>query len=142
MPITLQIKKVVASAIRVAISYEKLTNRKLGITGEVGEVLVCSHKKLKEKGLKLSSNPILAGYDAIDKNGKQYQIKAKQSDRGSLSRFSNHKFDVVIVAVFDTNYKIKELWRASYKKLEPLIAGHKRRNPSLPEFKRVAKEIL
>ena len=55
---------IVKSAIDVALDYEAATNgkRKLGITGEVGEVLVCY-----QVGLELVLNSLLAGSDAVDK---------------------------------------------------------------------------
>lgn len=145
IPITSKIKKVVIDVIRIAILYEKLTGRKLGITGEVGEILVCSHKKFKPLGLKLLSDPISAGYDAVDKRGNCYQIKARRGGKTNaarLSRFSNHKFHFAVLAIFDKNYKIKELWQVSYKKLLPIIQKCTHRNPSLGQFKRAAKQIL
>lgn len=139
--ITKQILKACHSAIRVAIEYEKLTKRKLGITGEIGEVLVCNHGQLKSLGLKLLSNPISAGFDAIDKKGMRYQIKATRNELGRLSKFAVHEFDFAILAIFSERYEIKELWKASYKMLKPQIARHQRRNPSVREFKNIAKKI-
>jgi len=67
----------VKSAIDVALEYEAATSgkRKLGITGEVGEVLVC-HKL----GLKLVLDSRSEGFDALDKNGLRVQIKTRRSE--------------------------------------------------------------
>ncbi|GAH21961.1 unnamed protein product [marine sediment metagenome] len=126
------------SAAQVAVDYERLTGRKLGITGEVGEVLACD-----KLGLKLLADPISAGYDAIDKDNKRYQIKTRrvEHNRGRLSRFSKHEFDYAILVVLNAKYEIMELWQADFRKIKPLIDRQKRRNPSMVEFKRLAERI-
>ena len=138
IPITSKIKKIISTASKVAIEYEKLTGRKLGITGEIGEVLVCDKLKLK-----LLANPLSAGYDAIDKICKRYQIKTRRVEHGRsrIGRFSKYAFDYAILAILDRNYKILELWRAEFEKLKPILDRQRRRNPSLREFKKVSKRI-
>src|SRR3989338_10721689 len=99
LKITPDIKRIVGQAIKVALTYEKLTGRKLGITGEIGEVLVCAHPKLKKYGLKLIANPLSAGADAIGRHGKLVQIKAKRPGDwrrrylGRISKFADHNFN-------------------------------------------------
>ena len=128
----------IRQAIKIAVEYEKLTGRKLGITGEVAEVLVC-----KKLNLKLSADPLCAGYDAVDRRGKKYQIKSKRVLRqeGRLGSFSKHRFDYAILALLDKNYKVYEIWKAPYSKIKPIIARNKRHNPSVKKFKSVAKKI-
>ncbi|MDO8558509.1 MAG: hypothetical protein Q7S09_04995 [bacterium] len=131
--------RAVKKAVSAELEYEKLTGRKLGITGEVGELLTC--QKLK---LNLVANPLIAGYDAIDKKGRRYQIKTRHghSDRGRTSRFSEHDFDYAVLVILDKKYKVSGLWQTTYKKLRPVLKRLKRRNPSLREFKRISKELL
>ena len=126
---------VLKPAIAAALAYEEATKgrRKLGITGEVGELLACH-----QLGFKLTLNPRSEGFDAIDKDGLRVQIKTRRSEsrglpRGSsrTSRFSKHEFD----------YQLYEIWRADYEKLRPVIESQKRRNPSLSSFKRIAKRL-
>jgi len=133
------VKKVVGVVIQSAINYGKVTGRKLGITGEIGEVLVCDKLKFK-----LLADPITSGYDAVDNKGKKYQIKTRRgnSNKGRVGRFSNHKFDYAILAILDEGYKLKELYQVPFKKLEPVLRKHLRRNPSLLEFKKVADKIV
>src|SRR3989338_4701641 len=106
--ITPAIWQTVRKVVSVALKYEKLTGRNLGITGEVGELLVC--QKLK---LKLSADPLTAGYDAVDKNRKRYQIKTRRAhnDRGRISSFSKHGFDYAVLITLGKNYKISGLWQ-------------------------------
>ena len=137
--ITPNIKKVVVDAIKIAIDYEKLTGRKLGITGEIGEILTCD-----KLGLKLLANPISSGYDAIGKNNKKkYQIKTRRGDsnKGRISRFSKHPFDYAILTILKSNYDIRGLWQVSFPKLKPILDRCKRRNPSVTKFKSLAKKI-
>ena len=140
----------IKSAIKVALEYEKKTsgNRKLGITGEVGEILVCYHAR-KTLGLKLVLNPRSEGFDAIDKNGLRVQIKTRRSeshglpgDRGRTGSFSKHPFDYALLCLLDSNYQLREVWRADYDKLNPIIKRLKRRNPTLSSFKKKGKPIF
>jgi hypothetical protein len=133
-------------AIKIALDYEKAMNgkRNLGITGEVGEVLVCDQLKLK---LVLDSRS--EGFDAIDKDGKHVQIKTRRSESGELPRnagrtgsFSKHPFNYAVLALLDHNYQLCEIWRANYTKLKPIIEKQKRRSPSLSSFKNIEGEPI
>jgi len=136
----------IKSAIDVALEYEAATNgkRKLGITGEVGELLVCH-----QLGLKLVLDSRSEGFDAVDKDGLRVQIKTRRSeseglprDAGRTSRFSKHEFDYALLALLDHKYQLCEIWRADYNKLKPIIEGQKRRSPNLSSFKRVGERIF
>ncbi len=134
------IMEAVADAIRVAITYEQLTGRKLGITGEVAEVLVA-----KALGLSLLADSINTGYDAEDEKGQTYQIKATRKIKnlhiGRIGTIANHPFDVLVVALMDASYVIKELYSLSYAIAEPLAARHGRRNPTIREVINAGKRI-
>src|SRR3989338_4019838 len=136
--ITDKIYTITLEAARVAVKYEKLTGRKLGITGEIGEILTCKNQELK-----LSLNPLTAGYDAIDSGGNRYQIKSRRTNhrRGSIGSFSQHSFDYAILAILDPNYKISELRKTSYEKLKPFLDKYQRRNPKFNDFIRVSEVI-
>ena len=133
-------------AIRTGLSYERETHgkRKLGITGEVGELLACKQLRLK---LVLDSRS--QGFDAIDRDGLHVQIKTRRSEseglprgEGRTSRFSKHNFDYALLVLLDHNYKLCEIWRADYNKLKPIIEKQRRRDPSLSRFKKVGERIF
>jgi len=134
LKITPKILKVVNEAIESAIQYEKITGRKLGITGEIAEVLI-SYRL----GLELLIDPINPGFDAVH-NGRTYQIKSKRSNslNGRMSRFSEHACDYVILGIFDPKYKLTYLYKVPYNKVLPLIVNEKRRNPPLRRFIEIA----
>jgi hypothetical protein len=138
MLITPKIKKIISEASKIALDYEKLTGRKLGITGEVGEVLACDKLKLQ-----LSTDNLSAGYDAMDNKGKKYQIKTRRLERGKgrLGHFSKHKFDYAVLVLLDEDYKISKLYHTDYKKLEPLLNKQKKRNPTFTNFVKIAEEL-
>ncbi len=137
--INLSIYNVTRQAILAAIKYEKVTGRKLGITGEVGEILVC-----RELGLKLLSNPIAAGFDAIDDNSKKYQIKTRRGNTNSpgarIGTFAKYRFDYAILAILDHEYNIIELYKTTFKKLEPILQRYEKRNPPIRQFKNIATD--
>ena len=132
-------------AIKAALAYESKMNgkRKLGITGEVGEILACHQLNLR---LVLDSQS--EGYDAIDQKRKLVQIKTRRSetegmprDLGRVSRFSTHKYDYALLVLLDHQYNLCEIWKANSTKLNPIIEIQKRRNPPLIKFKRAGKRI-
>lgn len=133
-------------AIEAALAYEVATRgrRKLGITGEVGEILVC-HRL----GLRLMLDPRSIGYDALDSRGQRVQIKTRRSesdglprDAGRVSSFSQHEFDYALLGLLNHQYELCEIWRANYDDLRPIIDRQKRRNPNLSLFKRVAHRVF
>ena len=129
------ILKVVHKIILDALEYEKITGRKLGITGEVGEILACDKLKLK-----LLADPLSAGYDAEDDDGNRYQIKSKRiiNNSGRVGTFAKHKFDCFVMILFGKKYQVTGIWKGSYKKIEPIIKRHQRRNPTVQEIKNIA----
>lgn len=133
-------------AVEAGLSYEEATDgqRKLGITGEVGEILAC-----ERLGLKLVLSPRSEGFDAIDEHGLHVEIKSRRSesdglprDVGRTSRFSRHTCDYALLVLLDKTYQLQEIWRADYKKLRPIIDKQRRRNPNLTSFKRVAEKVF
>lgn len=136
--VTKEMRKVVDSAIKVALGYERLTGRKLGITGEIAEVLACDKLELR-----FLEDPIAAGYDAVDERGKKYQIKSKRvlRNEGRMGRFSQHRFHYAILVLFDKDYNVTGIWKASYAKIKPVIERHQRRNPSIREFRNAGKLV-
>jgi hypothetical protein len=133
-------------AIEAAFAYEVATSgkRKLGITGEVGEILVCY-----QMGLRLMLDPRSVGYDALDSRGARIQIKTRRSesdglptDAGRVSSFSEHKFDYALLGLLDHQYRLCEIWQADYDHLRPIIDKQKRHNPNLSLFKRVAHRVF
>jgi len=137
--------KKLTMAVDAALAYEKAIkgSRKLGITGEVGEILACH-----ALGLDLIIDARSEGFDAIDKNGLRVEIKTRRSesdglprDVGRTSRFSEHEFDYAILVLLDPQYGLSEIWRAEYRDLKPIIDRQKRRDLSLSAFKRVGRQI-
>jgi hypothetical protein len=144
--ITQQHVDLIQPVIDIATKYERIMDnkRKLGITGEVGEIKACL-----KFGLKLMLDSQSAGYDAIDNDGKKVQIKTRRSELGKkltnptrLSSFSRHEFDYCLLLLLDKDYEIDEIWRAEANTLKSSIERHERRNPTLGAFKRVAKRIF
>jgi len=145
VPVTEEILSGICKAIEGALAYENAIGgaRKTGITGEVGEVLVWDHLKLR-----LCIDPRAGGFDAVDGNGRRVQIKTRRSeskglpnDAGRIGTFSKHPCDYVVLALLDHEYRLSEIWRADYSDLLPLLAKHERRNPNLSTFKKVAERI-
>lgn len=129
------IRKIVNKIIKNALEYERVTGRKLGITGEIGEILVCDKFKLN-----LLVDPLMAGYDAMDKERNKYQIKSKRiiKNSGCVGSFAKYKFDYLIMILLDKNYKVIGMWKTDFKSIYPVIKKYKRRNPSVREIKNIS----
>jgi hypothetical protein len=143
--ISAKLLRSVRMVISHAMVYERLLScgRKMGITGEVGEVLAC-HKL----NLRLAKHPRCAGFDALDNKDQRIQIKTRRGERetgrlpaGRMGVFSKHTCDYAILVLLDASYEISEMWRLSGKDLKKLLRGNKRRDPNICEFKRGATRI-
>jgi hypothetical protein len=146
---TIPIKKAMLTAVKAAIrgslAYERATggNRKIGITGEIGEVLACN-----QLGLRLCVDPRSKGVDAVDRKGRRVQIKTRRSesgglpnDAGRIGTFSRHPFDYALLVILDREYRLAQIWQAEQARVSPLIDRQKRRNPNLAAFKRLATQV-
>lgn len=136
----------VYKAIEIAVKYEEVSRgtRKMPITGEIGEILIC-----KQLGLNLIADFQFAGIDAVDKSGLKVQIKTRREDQDKqkgnqfrIGRFSEHYFDYALVGILDKKYRLREVWRAEYADLKPIIDNDKKRNPNMSSFKRVAERVV
>ena len=145
VPVTEEVLSGINKAIEGALAYENTIGglRKMGITGEVGEVFACYHLKLR-----LCVDPRAGGFDAVDCDGRRVQIKTRRSESGGLPRdagrigtFSKYPFNYVILVLLDHEYRLAEMWRADYGDILPLLVKQKRRNPNLSTFKKVAERI-
>ena len=129
-----KILKAITLAVKAATQYEDATGRKLGITGEVAEVLASN-----ELGLELLADPIYPGCDAIDSRGKCYQIKGarkantqKNPRAGRIGTIASHKYDFLVLVLMDFDYKPRGMiYKLSYRKAEELAKRHKKRNPPI-----------
>lgn len=146
---TLSFSRSILAAVRMAVAaelhYEKATGcgRKFGITGEVGEILVC-----QALGMRLVKDPRAEGFDAVDAKGLRVQIKTRRSESGDLpreagrlSRFSSHDFDYALMGILSRDYRLVEIWKADFAHLKPVIAKQKRANPTIRQFKAVGSRV-
>lgn len=135
----------VASVVKAELVYQRATNcgRKFGITGEVGEILVC-----RALDLKLVENPRSEGFDAVDTKGRCVQIKTRRGesgdlpkDGGRLSKFSAHECDYALLGILNSEYKLVAVWKADFATLRPIILKHKRANPTIRQFKSIGVQV-
>lgn len=135
----------VASVVTAELVYQRATNcgRKFGITGEVGEILVC-----RALDLRMVENPRSEGFDAVDSEGRCVQIKTRRGesgdapkDGGRLSKFSAHECDYALLGILNNEYKLVAVWKADFAKLKPIILKHKRANPTIRQFKSIGVQV-
>jgi len=113
LPVSPEILRAVEQVVAAELVYEQATScgRKFGITGEVGEILVC-----QALDLQLVEDPRSAGFDAIDHRGRHVQIKTRRGEscdlpkaNGRLSKFFGHDFDYALLGILSRDYKLVEV---------------------------------
>lgn len=139
-----KIERLVARISTDAVEYQKITGRKLSITGEIGELLATT----KIPDLRLCVDSIEKGHDAIDRRGARVQIKTRRSatlaapkSSGRIGTFSRHVFDYALLVILSDKYRVLEIWKAKYTSVEKVVQKHKRRNPTIQEFRKIAVRV-
>ncbi len=88
--------------------------------------------------LELDLAPPVAGYDATDRQGRRYQIKArritpqnKSRQLGVIRKLDQNEFDDLIAVVFDEDLVCLEMWQIphdvvlAFGKWVPTLNGHR-----------------
>lgn len=137
----------VNQARNVALAYRRLTGRPLGVTGEVGE-----YEAIRRLGLQLA--PVrAAGFDAVDAEGRRYQVKARCLPGGAskAQRLGSIKidspWDAVLLVLMGEDLVATEIWEADRAAVvEALSApGSKARNErgalAVSKFKSIGRLV-
>lgn len=126
-----KLTEIISAAKKAAIAYYELTGKPLGITGEIAE---CEAASLLGLELAEARSP---GYDAIDKNGKLIQIKARRITQEGSNKSQrvgsirlDHKWDSVMLVLMDEKYDVFSIYDAEREaiKLEIERPGSVARN--------------
>lgn len=102
---------------KLAGEYYRLTGKPLGVTGEVGEF-----EAARILGLDLAEART-AGYDATDKDGVRYEIKAryfegKYAGSETISSISRHEtWDILLVVLLDKQFDAYRILEADKDKV-------------------------
>jgi hypothetical protein len=145
-----RVREILAAVKPLAAEYYRLTNKPLGVTGEVAEYVAA-----ELLGLELAP-PRTAGYDAlrhtpqghqrIQIKGRAYGKEAKPSQRlGTIKRGA--ACDAVLLILLDNRtLEPVEMWEAPYPAVEERLnhPGSKSRDRGalgVSEFKRLARRI-
>ncbi len=141
--ITPELERVVDEAAKVAVRFEEIAGKKLGISGEIGEVRVA-----KLLGLRLTRSSRTKGHDAVDHDGSKVEIKVRRAEvrdmptaTGRTSRFSMHPFDYALLAILSRSYDVFEVYRADFDKLSMEIRRSPKRTVAIGTFKRIGWRV-
>jgi hypothetical protein len=141
-------KKTILSQVKsLAKEYYHLTQKPLGVTGEIAEYEAA---RLLNLELAEARQP---EYDAINpKNGVKYQIKGRcihsKKPGQRIGRIKPGKgYDYVLVVLLDQDYSATEIWQASREKVihalkKPgSIARNVRGQLDLNKFKQIGEKV-
>ena len=122
------VARVLEEVRRLAVEYQTLTGKPLGITGEIGEYLAAKHL-----GLTLM-DARQAGFDATDAKGRKIQIKTRSIPRskkiggrriGSIRL--THSWDVLLLVLLDEHFELTAMHEAPRGKVvEAIGKSHSR----------------
>jgi hypothetical protein len=140
-----KVGKLLNQAKGIAKEYRTITGRPLGITAEVAGYEAA-------RLLKLSlCEPCQGGYDAIDSDGKRFQIKGRVIyDRSKPGqRFGSirldHEWDAVLLVLLEADFSPMEIYEAQRSDVEKALMnpGSRSRNVrgalSIAKFKSIAR---
>ncbi len=145
-----RIEKLISEAKRIAIEYNNLTGKPLGITGEIAEF-----EAAQKLGLELC-NARQPGFDAIRmNNGTQEKIqikgrrvlkKSNPGQRIGRIRF-NHEWDFIVLVLLDEMFEPCEMYEANRSCVVEALrkpgskAINERGSLSVSKFKNIADKI-
>jgi len=141
------IQDVMLAATTVAKRYRQLTGKPLGITGEIGEVVAADLL-----GLELAVAR-QAGYDALGKDGRRIQVKArcilpssKRSQQVGTIRL-DQEWDTVALILMNEDFEALSIYEATRPAIEAALEapGSKARNErgslAISKFKSIATRV-
>jgi hypothetical protein len=112
----------------LAVEYEQVVGRPLGVTGELAEL---------EAARILGLTPLEVrhpGADAVDARGKRIQIKGRKLKDGKQGMTGMLKAtaacDAVVLVLFDDEFRATQIWQADYRTIDRALRrpGSKGRN--------------
>ncbi len=131
-----------------AIAYYALTERPLGITGELGEYEAAIKLKCKFKGARN------AGHDLIDCNGNEVQVKTRVIRNNKSQRVptiaasqDDKTWHYVLLVLLGSDYEVTAIYKADNKTIEAHFKkprpknGKPRRNMPVREFIAIGEQV-
>lgn len=140
------VEVIIAQLKPLAAKYYQVTGKPFNGTGEIGEQEVA---RLLDLELAPARTP---GYDAIDRDGRKYQIKARSLDAKSRDKnqatggLIDGDWDAALLVIMDENFDMLEIWetdRATVNKTldKPSSKGrNERRSMGLSQFKAIGRQ--
>lgn len=130
----------------LAVAYYELTQKPLGVAGEIAEF-----EAAEKLGLRLMEHR-MEGYDAVDQQGKKVLIKGRWKRDGSgwgqvSSIDTNKEFDTVLLVLLHNNYETLEVWEAVRAQIIATLdapgskARNERRVMGVNQFKKIAHRV-
>lgn len=129
---------------QLAQQWKQRFGRGLGVTPELAEVYACQKLGLKRMP---SGNQ---GFDAIDREGKRYQIKGRAPNRGDIvnpagrvGRFVNFDFNYALLVMLGSDLRLRGIWRADAEslKVEQAKVRNERAGIHVSTFQKIGERL-
>lgn len=129
---------------QLAQQWKQRFGRGLGVTPELAEVYACQKLGLKRMP---SGNQ---GFDAIDREGKRYQIKGRAPNRGDIvnpagrvGRFVNFDFNYALLVMLGSDLRLREILRADAEslKVEQAKVRNERAGIHVATFQKIGERL-
>jgi hypothetical protein len=140
-----RIRKILAAVKPLAVEYYRLTQKPLGVTGEVAEYIAAQKLGLTLSPARTAGYDALLGKERIQIKGRAHGIKQKPGQRISRIKLNAACDSVLLVLLENSTLDPIEMWKAPFRKIkERLVLPGKARERgqlAVSEFKRYAERV-
>jgi len=128
----------------LAKEWQRRFGRRLVVISELAEIYSCQQLDL----MRMPSGN--RGFDAVDKEGKRYQIKGTAPDQGdvvnpvvTVGQFVNFDFDYALLVMLGSDLSLREIWRAKAENLKVELAKVKNERAGIrvATFQKIGERI-
>lgn len=141
-----RVKEILAAVKPLAAEYYRLTNKPLGVTGEIAEFIAAELLGLTLVPARTSGYDALRGTERIQIKGRAFGKDAKPGQRMSRIKLDACCDTVLLVLLDNATLEPREMWEASFAEVAKclLLPGSKARERGalgVPAFKRIAHKV-
>jgi hypothetical protein len=141
-----RVREILAMVKPLAAEFYRLTNKPLGVTGEIAEFMAAELLGLTLTPARTVGFDALRGKERIQIKGRALGISSKSGHRMSQIKLDAPCDTVLLVLLDNASLELREIWEAPYQTVcdelcKPGSKARARGSLGVPAFKRIAKKV-